>query len=131
MTRVCLDTSAYSHFCRGVPAVVDAVAAAHEIGVPVVVLGELFVGFRRGARSAENHAALERFLARSVVRVLPVDVETAVRWARLVEEARADGHTVPTNDLWIAATAARHGMSVLTCDSDFGRLRVDHVLLGR
>ena len=40
MTRVCLDTSAYSNYRRGQSAVVDEIDRADWIGVPCVVLGE-------------------------------------------------------------------------------------------
>ncbi len=50
MMRLCLDTPAYSHFKRGDPQVVDLIDRADWLGVPVVVLGELAVGFRLGKR---------------------------------------------------------------------------------
>ena len=43
MTRFCLDTSAYSNFSRGEPRVVAHLDAAHWIGVPSIVLGELSI----------------------------------------------------------------------------------------
>ena len=45
MTRLCLDTSAYSNFSRGEPRVVAHLDAAHWIDVPSIVLGELWAGF--------------------------------------------------------------------------------------
>ena len=38
MSRLVLDTSAYSHFKRGTADAVDALAHASWVGVPVVVL---------------------------------------------------------------------------------------------
>ncbi len=52
MTRLVLDTSAYSHFKRGDPEAVDALAHASWVGVPVIVLGELRAGFARLLRTA-------------------------------------------------------------------------------
>ena len=45
MSRYCLDTSAYSHFQRGEPQVVEEMDRAVWLGMPVVVLGELWAGF--------------------------------------------------------------------------------------
>ena len=70
--RLCLDTSAYSHFKRGDAQVVDLIDRADWIGVPVMVLGELEVGFRQGRRIAENQAELQEFLASPLVDVLSV-----------------------------------------------------------
>lgn len=53
--RLCLDTSAYRHFERGDPQVVELIDRADWLGVPVVVLGELAVGFR--AAVAVRHGA--------------------------------------------------------------------------
>jgi predicted nucleic acid-binding protein len=50
MNRYCLDTSAYSHFKRGHPPVVDVIDRADWIGVPSIVVGELWVGFLLGER---------------------------------------------------------------------------------
>ena len=51
MTRVCLDTSAYSRFKPGDMEAVDALRSARFVGIPVIVLGELRTGFRPGRRA--------------------------------------------------------------------------------
>jgi tRNA(fMet)-specific endonuclease VapC len=119
MTRLCLDTSAYSHFRRGSPEAVQAVTRAREILVPAVVLGELRAGFLLGSRPDENDQALVEFLAHPVVRVLDVDDEAATRYAEVFADLRRAGTPVPTNDLWVAALAIREGATVLTYDDRF------------
>ncbi len=117
--QFCLDTSAYSHFRRGDPQVVALIDGAEWVGLPVVVLGELAVGFRLGARAAENQAALNAFTAHPAVEVLPVDEDVARHYADIVLDLRKDGTPLPANDIWIAATAARWGAPVLTYDAHF------------
>lgn len=130
MRRYCLDTSAYSRFQRGDEAAVEAIDRAAWIGVPAVVLGELRVGFRLGGRTEANEALLTDFLAHPVVEVLTVDEEVAEHYATIVLDLRRRGTPVPTNDIWIAATAARHGVPVLTADAHFEAIaRVGTVLL--
>jgi len=107
--RICLDTSAYSHFKRGDPQVVDLIDRADWLGVPVIVLGELAVGFRQGKRRHENQSALDDFLANPVVDVLAVEEDMA-------------GTPLPANDIWIATVAVRHGATVLTYDQHFGSI---------
>ena len=125
MTRVCLDTSAYSNFRRGKPAVVNAVDRADWIGVPCVALGEIWAGFIAGTRAEHNTAELEDFLAEPLVEVLAVDRDVARIYGEIVVDLRRKGRPLPTNDIWIAATAARFGASVLTYDAHF--LEVDRV----
>lgn len=132
MSRYCLDTSAYSHFRRGDPSVVELVDAAEWIGLPTIVMGELRTGFLLGQRPAANEAELHEFLASPVVSELPVEGEVSRHFAEIVVELRRSGAPLPTNDIWIAATAARHGALVLTYDRHFERIsRVGSVILER
>lgn len=120
--RICLDTSAYSHFKRSDPQVVDLIDRADWLGVPVVVLGELAVGFRQGKRRHENQSALEEFLANPVVDVLPVEEDMASIYADIVLDLKKAGTPLPANDIWIATVAVRHGATVLTYDQHFGSI---------
>lgn len=75
------------------------------------------------ARADEISALVTSILAGFGDRVLPMDIETARHLARLGAETYQS--TVPLPDLIIAATAARHGLTVLTRNmKDFGRLSV-------
>lgn len=119
MSRYCLDTSAYSRFQRGEPQVVDLLDRAEWVGVPAVVLGELWTGFLLGSRTDDNRAGLRRFLAHSAVEELPIDHETARIYAEIVVAQRRAGAPLPSNDLWVAAAAARSGAPVLSYDPHF------------
>lgn len=119
MSRYLLDTSAYSVFLRGHAQVVARVATAAEICLNAVVLGELRAGFLAGGRSARNQRILREFLDSPVVRTLVLDEETADRYAAIVRTLRKLGRPLPTNDIWIAASALQHGLRLLTCDAHF------------
>ena len=122
MTRFCLDTSAYSHFKRGHAVVVEALDSAEWVGVPAVTIGELWAGFLQGTRAAGNGAELEEFLENPVVELLPIDDQVGRIYAEIVVELKRKGTPLPTNDIWIAATAARAGATVLTCDPHFNQI---------
>lgn len=122
MSRYCLDTSAYARFQRGDERVVQVLDRADWIGVPVITLGELRTGFLPGGRRDRNEAGLREFLANPVVHVVEVDEEVSRHYAEIVGDLRRAGTPLPTNDIWIAATAARVGSLVLTCDSHFGKI---------
>lgn len=121
--RCCLDTSAYSQFKRGDPQSVDLIDRADWIGVPAIVLGELELGFRLGGRIRVNQDELTAFLANPVVEILPVDQDVAHAYAEIVVDLQKAGTPLPTNDIWIAATAARAGATVLTYDGHFSAIK--------
>lgn len=123
MNSLCLDTSAYSNFRRGNEEVVALLDRAEIVGVPAIALGELRTGFLLGGRQRRNELELDAFLDNPVVQVLTVDSETSRHYAEIVADLRKAGTPIPTNDIWIAATAARNGATVLTCDGHFEHVR--------
>lgn len=123
LSRLCLDTSAYSRFKRGDPTVVDLLDAAEWVGVPTIVIGELLAGFARGSRLAQNLAELDELLDGPVVHEIPVDREVAGIYAEMVTSLHRAGTPIPTNDVWIAACAARAGATVVCYDAHFAAIR--------
>lgn len=127
MTRLFVDTSAYSALLRGDTRVRDALRSADEIRVNPVVLGELLAGFLGGRNRKKNEAELRRFMGSPRVALVPIDEQTAERYALVVASLRRRGRPIPSNDLWIAASAAQHGLRLLTLDAHF--LEVEQVLV--
>lgn len=126
MKRILLDTSAYSALLRGNVEVREALQGAGEVAVTPVVIGELLAGFTGGRFGDRNRSLLREFLATSRVRILDVDAETSERYAAVWFHQREQGTPIPTNDLWIAASAMQHGLAILTTDRHF--LKVPQVL---
>lgn len=119
---VLLDTSAYSAFMRGQADVVETLRRANAVVLTPVVLGELSVGFRRGRQRARNEALLDRFLTSPRVQVIPLDEGTAERYAVILNALWTAGTPIPTNDVWIAASAMQHGLVVLTMDAHYQKV---------
>ena len=130
MSRICLDTCAYSHLKRGTPSAVAVIRSATWVGMPAVVLGELRAGFLLGARAIENEEELAAFCAEPVVHIMAIDGECARHYAEIVVALRRVGTPIPTNDLWIAAAGAASGSAVLTYDGHFRHIaRVASIIL--
>lgn len=127
MNDLFVDTSAYSALLRGDERVRDALRGARLIRVNPVVIGELMAGFLRGRWRRKNEAELTLFLRSPRVAVLPIDAQTAERYALIVASLRRRGRPIPTNDLWIASSAAQHGLRLLTLDAHF--LAVEQILV--
>ena len=122
MSRILLDTSAYSALFRKHHAVVDLVESAESLYFTPIVLGELRAGFLLGTRREENERALREFLQSPRVTVLAIDDETADRWAVIAAFLKKTGTPVASNDIWIAASAMQHGLPILTSDADFQKI---------
>ena len=116
MTRAVADTS-----------VLIALEAGRELGplpdklaISVVTAAELELGVLQAkttAARAKRLATLTR--ARATMSLLPIDAEVGSCFARIAAAEREAGRKVKPHDVWIAATAVRHGTVVLTQDADF------------
>jgi predicted nucleic acid-binding protein len=122
MSRILLDTSAYSAFMRGNPKIKSAIQRADEIYLNPIVLGELLAGFLRGNNERKNREELQELLASPRAGTVSLDEETSERYAVILSDLRDKGTPVPTNDIWIAATAMQHGLKILTTDSHYEKI---------
>jgi tRNA(fMet)-specific endonuclease VapC len=116
-----LDTNAVSDFADANQSLLDRLQqSAEDIHLPVVVLGE----YRYGVKSSRLRAARESWLdeLESTAIVLAVTSETSRFYADIHHELRLAGQPIPENDLWIAALARQHGLTLLSNDAHF-----DHV----
>lgn len=91
-----------------------------EIAVSVITAAELELGVLRavdpGARAARL-STLSRVQA--TYALLPIDPEVASCFARIASAERSRGRRLRRHDTWIAATAMRHGVAIVTQDTDF------------
>ncbi|NRF66941.1 type II toxin-antitoxin system VapC family toxin [Aquincola sp. S2] len=122
MRPILIDTNAYTAFMLGVPEVVEVLAHAERLFVNSVVLGELLGGFAAGTREAKNRAELARFLDSPRVESIPITAQTADSYALIYAGLRRKGQPIPTNDLWIAASALELGAALLTRDAHFSHI---------
>jgi predicted nucleic acid-binding protein len=116
---ILLDTNAYAAFREGLPEAVEIIRHAPFVGLNTVILGELLGGFAAGTREASNREALTVFLGADGVTVFSVDERTSENYGRVYASLRRRGKPIPTNDMWIAATALQHGLAVFTYDPHF------------
>jgi tRNA(fMet)-specific endonuclease VapC len=120
--RVLVDTNRYRDFCAGVPDVVELFRSAELIHLPFVSLAELRAGFLHGSLAKKNERTLSLFLGRTRVKILWPDDGTTHHYARLYLQLRRQGTPIPTNDLWIAALAAQHDLTLCSRDAHFDSL---------
>jgi tRNA(fMet)-specific endonuclease VapC len=118
--KVLVDTNVVIALFAGEPDVVERLRHREAVFLCVPVLGELRYGAQASARVESNLARLDQF-ARALM-VLDCDVDTAVVYARVKFGLRQKGRPIPENDVWIAAIARQHDLTLLTRDGHFGEI---------
>ena len=91
-----------------------------ESAISVITLAELQAGVLAARDTQTRARRLATLDALSDIQVLDVDARSALVWAQMRVELAEAGRRVNVNDLWIAASAVRHGLPVVTQDDDFG-----------
>jgi tRNA(fMet)-specific endonuclease VapC len=85
--------------------------------------------FIKGGRRRRNQEELNRFLSLPRVNVVDVTEETAERYGIILNSLWKAGTPIPTNDIWIAASAMEQGLQILTTDAQYqkvGQVMVEH-----
>jgi predicted nucleic acid-binding protein len=116
MSRAVADTSVFIAREAGRP----LGELPDEIAVSVVTAAELELGVLRAADAttrATRLATLSR--VRAECPLLGIDDATASCFARIADAELRAGRRIRRHDCWIAATALRHGVAVITQDADF------------
>jgi len=125
--RILIDTNAYTAFKKNDTHAVNTLKTVEYIGLNIIVLGELLSGFIGGTREAKNRRELDQFLDSPRVSLIQLDEETAEFYARVYWDLKRKGRPIPTKDLWVAASAMRHGLALFTYDEYFDS--IDGLLL--
>ena len=88
--------------------------------MPVTVLGELYCGLRKCNNSEKERLKISDLRERCLI--VGVDEGTAIRYAEIYSNLEEKGTMIPLNDIWIAAFAVRHEISLLARDGHFERI---------
>ena len=123
-----LDTNVISESAKPRPdaGVLSWLATVNEdeVFLSVITLAELRHGVERlpvGARRAAlDEWVTDALPARFANRLLPIDPATADQWGRTIARGQAAGRPLSAMDAFIAATAERHRLTLVTRNvSDF------------
>lgn len=111
-----VDTNVAIAFQAGESAVVKHFAD-ELILLPSITVGELFYGAYNSTRQMVNVAAVDN-LCKSVT-VISCDYDTGRFYGLIKGSLRARGKKIPDNDIWIAALARQHDLTLATRDAHF------------
>jgi predicted nucleic acid-binding protein len=115
--RGVLDTSVFIASESGRPLKEDLLP--EEGAVSVVTLAELHAGVLAARDTQTRARRLATLEVLNDIEILPVDADVARIWAQLRVTLAELGRRINVNDLWIAATAARHRLPVVSQDDAF------------
>ena len=93
-----------------------------ELVVSPIILGEYRAGISATKKGRESQAALEQFLETDSVREVEMTGKTSIYYAKIFQDLKAKGKPIPTNDMWIAATALERGLELCSFDDHFSNV---------
>lgn len=82
-----------------------------------------------GKREPQNRLELTKFLRSPRVEILSITDSTADFYATIYANLRRKGRPIPTNDMWIAASAMECGAILITRDQHFAH--IENLRLGQ
>ena len=113
--RFLLDTSIVIALFAEDTSVEEHLKEAGEVFIPGIVLGELYFGVRKSGRIRQNLKRIDELAISSAV--LACDLGTAREYGEI--KGALQGRPIPENDIWIAAIARQHGLTLVTRDEHF------------
>jgi tRNA(fMet)-specific endonuclease VapC len=95
----------------------EHLASAAEMFLPVIVFGELYYGSCKSTRVTENLLRIGEFATSNTI--LINDRDPAREYGEIKNALRVKGQPIPENDIWIAAIAKQHNLTLATRDAHF------------
>lgn len=116
-----LDTNVVIELFKGNKAIADKINNLKQFYISSIVLGELYIGVNRVTNKAKHLKKLQSFL--ELCTIVSIDNITAKLYGETVAALYAKGNPIPTNDIWIAATAIQHNFILVTNDQHFNYIK--------
>lgn len=118
---VFLDTSIIVDIFGGQKNLVGKIQRFQQLYINSIVFGELHVGINRVTNKRKHRKILNEFADLCVI--LPVDEETSIIYGEITAQLYKVGKPIPTNDIWIAASALQYQLPLATKDSHFKEIQ--------
>ena len=118
--KILLDTNIVIEVFEGNKSIADKIDKLSDFHIPAIVLGELYVGINRVVNKLKHLKMLSDFL--KVSTIISVDEETSKHYGEIVASLYKKGKPIPTNDVWIAAIARQHELTLITRDKHFNEI---------
>lgn len=118
--RLLLDTNIVIAFFAQERGISDQMQAAEAFFIPSIVLGELYFGARKSGKVEQNLKQIDELAAKTAI--LDCNAEVAQQYGQLKANLHRKGRPIPENDIWIAAVAIQHNLTLITRDAHFNQV---------
>jgi tRNA(fMet)-specific endonuclease VapC len=118
-----VDTDYVADFLKGYQSATTILERliVEGIGISIITFAEVYEGIYYGQNRAVHEQGFHRFV--STAPVVPLTRSVARQFARIRGDLRAKGFLIPDPDLYIAATAIQHHLTLVTRNlKDFERI---------
>ncbi|SRR5690606_29566530 len=115
-----LDTNVVIEVFSGNKQIADKISTLDEFFISATVLGELYVGVNRVVNKTKHGKRLVDFLG--LCEIILVDTGTSEKFGEISAALYEKGKPIPSNDIWIAATAMQHNLILVTMDKHFSEV---------
>ncbi|MEI7674240.1 MAG: PIN domain-containing protein [bacterium] len=122
MQNIALDTNAYTGLGRGSVEIKNLLTNTLSIGIPSMVMGEIYFGIYSGNNSQKNSLLFEKFMNNDRVKVLNVNEATTRLFGEISAQLRSIGKPIQQNDIWIAALCKQYNYYLVTNDAGFNNI---------
>jgi len=114
-----IDTNVIVKIFRGdsdIEQILDSIDP-EKIFISAISVGELYYGAFKSSKTEANIKVINEFI--SFYKILDLDEEISFCYGEVKNKVLKTGFTLPENDLWIAATAIKNDLIVMTYDNHF------------
>lgn len=112
-----LDTNIIIALLKGEAIIAEKIDKAQVVLIPVIVIGELYYGALYSSNIKKNIKDIQSLASR--YNVLYVDEASARSYGNIKASLRKRGTPIPENDIWIAALAQCHELTIISRDKHF------------
>lgn len=115
-----LDSSIIIDIFKGDANTILIIQEILKINVPVIVIGELYYGANLSLNTARRIAEINQL--ELGVNILEVKKSTTRFYGEIKNQLKRNGTPIPENDVWIAAIAIEHKLTLITKDNHFKKI---------
>ncbi len=115
-----LDTNAVIALQKADPDILKYLEADTEILLPAIVVGELYFGAYNSGMVDANVRVIDEFVLDNLI--LDCDAITGKLFGQIRSQLKRKGRPIPENDIWIAAVAQQHDLTLVSRDEHFSEV---------
>ena len=115
-----LDTNIVIDLFKGQRNIADKINESGKVYLPIPTLAELYLGAENSGRKTHHFKQINTLL--DITQLLNTSKRTAEMYGRIKVQLKKQGKPIPENDIWIAAIAKEHNLTIVSRDKHFNHI---------